>query len=701
MGVAAHLAGQDHWPAAVIIVLATVLGLAMIVASRLERVRVEKSLAARQNQTKAILDASADAYVAMDAAGKIVAWSGQAERTFGWRADEVIGRTVTETIVPPSMRAGHDEGLARYLKTGHGPVLGTRIELEGLHRDGHLLPIELAVWEARGDGEPVFVSFIHDITERREKEAELAGARDKAMEASRLKSEFVANMSHEIRTPMNGVIGMAELMERTILTSEQRQYIETIRLSADGLLNVINDILDFSKIEAGKLELIEADFDLRRVVDEVGMLLAGIAHTKNVELATNVDAPIPAMVRGDASRLRQVLLNIAGNAVKFTATGEVVIDVLMDAAASKGTAVLRFSIRDTGPGISLEDQDLLFESFSQGDASSTRRHGGTGLGLAISKRLVELMDGRIGFESVLGQGSTFWFTARVGVSADAKGPEYPDVASLRGLQVLIVDDNATNRTILERTVSGWDMIPTAVSSADEALAELAQAHDTQNPFCIALLDYHMPGINGAQLVRMMADDPRFSKVHCVMLTSAIDRGGLGDDEVTFHLTKPVRHSALFDCIATAVAMQTAELNVTGAVSEVEATKQVPHGLEALLLVEDNAVNQLVARLMLESLGYSIDLAVDGAQAVKMAAERSYSAILMDCQMPVMDGFEATAALREAELDGEHMPIIAMTANAMEGDAERCLAAGMDAYLAKPVRIEELEDALDRLINQSK
>ena len=333
-------ARDGSWLEAVIVAAAALVGLVLMGASRLQRAKVERVLASRQRHTQAILDASADAYVAMGAEGRIIAWSGQATQTFGWTAEEAIGRTVSELIIPADLRAGHDAGIKRYLATGHGPVLGTRVEVEAVNREGRRFPVELAVWEAEGDSGPVFVAFIHDITDRRREEVELGAARDQAMEASRLKSEFVANMSHEVRTPMNGVIGMTALMARTELTSEQREYLDIIRVSADALLNVINDILDFSKIEAGKLELQERDFELRSVVDDVGALLAGTAHAKGVELVTAVEAPLPAVIRGDAGRLRQVLLNVAGNAVKFTDASEVVIDVSID--ADDGDGLIRF-----------------------------------------------------------------------------------------------------------------------------------------------------------------------------------------------------------------------------------------------------------------------------------------------------------------------------------------------------------------------
>jgi len=696
--VAAYLVSKNgDRPTGAVIATASLVALLMIAASRIERSRVARELASKHGQTEAILDASADAYVGMDAAGYITAWSGQAEQTFGWSADEVIGRTVAEVIVPPNMRVGHDEGLRRYLETGYGPVLGTRIELEALHRNGHTFPIELAVWEAQGEDGPVFVSFIHDITDRRHKESELAAARDAAMEASLLKSEFVANMSHEIRTPMNGMIGMTDLMSRTQLTLDQREYINTIRLSADALLNVINDILDFSKIEAGKLQLDQRDFELRTVVDDVGALLAGTAQSKGVELVTNVDAPIPANLHGDAGRLRQVLLNVAGNAVKFTETGEVLIEVSMEDAPA-GAALLRFRVRDTGPGIPLEQQELLFESFSQGDASTTRRYGGTGLGLAISKRLVELMDGEIELESEVGKGTTVCFTARFRSLPDVRPPVYADVETMRDLPVLIVDDNATNRTILEHTIAGWEMVPVAAASADEAITALETRNSTGDPFRIALLDLHMPNVDGAQLARVMAADPRFSRIHRVLLTSTGDRGGLRDGEIDRHLTKPIRQSALFLCLG----------ELLGAVESSPAlagTSETPSAMAReglrILLAEDNPVNQLVARRMLETLGYDVGVVSNGAEAVNAIAHSHYAAILMDCQMPLMDGYEATAKIREAESGNLRTPVIAMTANAMDGDAERCLASGMDDYLAKPVSIEQLGRTLARWIDSAK
>ncbi len=675
------------WEAAVILA-AALMGFILTVASRLQRSRVERVLASRQRQTEAILDASADAYVAMNARGEITAWSGQATATFGWSADEALGRTVSSLIIPPDLRHGHDHGLDRYLRTGHGPVLGSRVEVEARHRDGHRFPVELAVWMAEGESGPVFISFIHDITDRRTREAEYAAARDQAMEASRLKSEFVANMSHEIRTPMNGVIGMADLMSATRLSTEQREYLDTIRLSADALMHVIDDILDFSRIEAGKLLLEDQDFELRTVLDQVGALLAGTAQTKGVELVVDVDPSIPAVVRGDAGRLRQVLLNVAGNAVKFTDAGEVVIRATMKEGEE---GLVHFLVSDTGPGILLEHQATLFDSFSQADASSTRRHGGTGLGLAISRRLVELMGGQIGLRSEPGHGSEFWFTVRFEVELNAQPPVRAPLKALQGLSVLVVDDNATNRNLLSRTLTGWGMSVTSAESAEEALQAVAAAHASGHGIDVALLDDQMPGGDGASVARTLADDERYRTVHRILLTSTSQLRGLAEDLVEGRLTKPVRESMLVDCIAGVMGrLESADAIRTATASPIRPAAGTKG---RILLAEDNAVNQFVGQQMLTSLGYRVDVVADGSAAVEALVKGGYDAVLMDCQMPVMDGYEATAAIRDAEGTERRTPIIALTASAMDTDITRSLDAGMDDHLAKPVRAHDLERVL--------
>ncbi|MFN4261845.1 MAG: response regulator [Gemmataceae bacterium] len=666
-----------------------------ITADKLAR----RELQASEEKNRSILASAHEAFVAIDEASIIQEWNERAEATFGWSKAEALGRSLVDIIIPPAWRQAHMQGMQRFLVTGEGPVLNRRLELTALHRDGHEFPVEITITPIRQEDSYLFCAFVHDITAQKQAKQELERAKEAAEAANRAKSAFLANMSHEIRTPMNAVIGMTELVLDSELTSSQREYLTIVRESAESLLEIINDILDFSKIEAGRLELDQALFDIRETLGDTMKSLAIRAHRKGLELVCHVHPEVPAFVIGDRYRLRQIVVNLVGNAIKFTDHGEIVLDAWRESQTGE-ELILHFSVRDTGIGIPRDKQRLIFEAFEQADESTSRRFSGTGLGLAISARLVAMMGGELWVESEVGHGSTFHFTATFRLGVDAPlvvSPPLPE-KRLSGFRVLVVDDNATNCLTLEEVTRNWGMYAQCLTDSQDALRVLRDAHQRREGFDLVIVDAHMPGFDGFQFTRTIQTDPDLHNLLTVLLIESNRPEDMKRcEEMGIHtfLTKPVKQSELFDVIAKVLGVKVA-VREADAITGKEHLRRLPP--LRILLAEDSLFNQKLARALLEPHGHTVVVANNGQEAIALLGQDHFDIVLMDVQMPELDGFEATRIIRAREASSHrHVPIVAMTAHAMKGDRERCLEVGMDDYVAKPIRAEELYATMERVL----
>jgi two-component system, sensor histidine kinase and response regulator len=675
---------------------------------------------ARLKEAHAFLDSMVDNVPIMlfvkDAESlRFVRFNRAGEELTGMGRDELIGKSDFDLF--PANEAEFFTHMDREVLAGKTLVEIPEEVIQTRHRGERILHTrKIPVLDA--EGQPRFLLGIsEDITEKRRTEQALHEAKEAAEAASRAKSDFLANMSHEIRTPMNAVIGMTELLLDTPLEPSQRDYVRMVHEAGEALLTLINDILDFSKIEAGKFVLDSSAFNLHETLGDTMKTLAVRATRKQLELAMHVAADVPAHLVGDAGRLRQIVINLVGNALKFTEQGEVVLEVrkhdeecrmtqTAPAAAAAASAnlhsefcILQFSVRDTGIGITAEQRDRIFQAFEQADASTTRRYGGTGLGLAIMARLVALMGGHIGVESTPGRGSTFSFTARFGLAADVPRGQGPRAAQLTGLRVLVVDDNATNRLILRETLEAHRMQPHAAADAVEALRMLRAAHATGQPFPLLLTDLNMPDVDGFTLAAEVRADRHLRDAVIIVLTSGdrpSDKVRCAELGVAAHLHKPIKQSELLDAIVLAMGVTEPEPDQP---ARVQAARPALPSLR-ILLAEDAYPNQVLVVGLLGKHGHTIVVANNGKEAVALLKEQAFDVVLMDVQMPEMDGLEATRLIRRLEADGQlplqrrrPIPIVAMTAHAMKGDRERCLECGMNGYLTKPVRSRELLDAL--------
>ncbi|MCG2779270.1 MAG: response regulator [Desulfobacterales bacterium] len=721
-----------EWMLAIAILFAILAGAVLYI------LRLNRGIKGSEKRYRTLIESSTDAILMLDNERNIVSCNKAFLKFFGYREGEVEGKSVRLIHVS-------DDSFDSFGQTAYSAINEYgyfRAEWEFMHKDGTVFPVETVTSPVKSHNGTIkgYIAIIRDIAVQKRTKEELGKAKESAEAASLAKSEFLANMSHEIRTPMNGIIGMTDLALSTDLSREQREYLEMVKVSGDSLLTIINDILDFSKIESGKLELEEIDFDLRTTLENATDMLAVRAHDKGLELTCHIKPDVRTALAGDPSRLRQIIVNLAGNAIKFTEEGEIVIHA--EAEKEEDCSVLlHFMVSDTGIGISPDKVERIFEAFSQVDGSTTRKYGGTGLGLSISKQLVEMMGGHIWVESPSdfrfsiddfrledssrtpcngqssiansqskGPGSTFHFTARFGLGrVEAREAVRLRHLDLSGLPILIVDDNATNRLILREMTSSWGLVPAESADGKEALFKIKTAFDSGKPYRFLLLDLQMPVMDGFEVAKRIMESPYGTDVEIILLTSAGQKGDVAHCRelgISGYLLKPVKQSELLDAIMMTPMHPTDEkTHVITRYTIDEARRRFN-----ILMAEDNLVNQKLAMKMLEKRGHRVVVASNGREAVEALVKESFDLILMDIQMPVMDGFEATARIRANEIElatrnsqpaTHHIPIVAMTAHAMKGDREKCLAAGMDDYVSKPIKAEKLFAVIEKWVDKSR